>query len=85
VGQVLTLRTSIAQRALARFRAEERAFGVVLDVLREWRHEDLLVRMSALYRKRMRCLRKIAGSLLDSDASPSAVEELRRFSRERTP
>jgi hypothetical protein len=85
VGQVLTLPTSTAQRALAGFREEERAFGVVLDVLREWRHEELFLRMFRLYRKRMRCLRKIAASLLDSAAPPSAVEELRRFSRERTP
>lgn len=87
MGEVLRLRVTEAQRTLARFRDEERAFVMVLDVLKEWRREELFTRMFGVYRSRMRHLRKLAGSLLDGVESRPAAEELRRFGpkRERDP
>ncbi len=75
--------TTAAQRALARFRAEEDAFRVVLDALVEWRREDLVVKMFGVYRARMRMLRRLVGAPLDDE--PYAADELRRYVRRRDP
>jgi hypothetical protein len=68
-----------AQRALARFRAEEQAFSLVLEVLKEWRREDLFLRVFTVYRSRMRFLRRFAGTLVADMQQPSAFEDLERF------
>ncbi len=82
-GGVLRLPSSSAQRALARFREEEHAFGVVLEILKDERREDLFIRLFSLYRTRMRRLRNLAGALLAGVEQSHAVDELRRFARER--
>jgi hypothetical protein len=83
MGNVLRFRVTEAQRVLARFRAEENAFHIVLDALKEWRRDELFVRVFTLYRARMRHLRKVAGSLLGGVELRSAGEELETFSRAR--
>jgi hypothetical protein len=83
MADVLRLPLSDAQRALARFREEERAFVAVLEVLNDWRREELFRRLFGVYRQRMRQLRKLAGALLDGVEAQPEAEELRRFARKR--
>jgi hypothetical protein len=82
---VVRLPLTPAQRALARFRDEQRAFGVVLAILKETRREALFLKIFSLYRTRMRHLRRVGGATLDAIDSRTAAEELRGFSRERDP
>jgi hypothetical protein len=84
-AKVVHLPASAAQRALAAFRDEERAFSLVLEVLKEWRREELFVRVFTLYRARMRHLRKVASWLAATAEPRSAVDELRRFADEVSP
>jgi hypothetical protein len=79
MGRVLTLPTTRAQQALARLRLEEDAFRAVLEVLAQWNYNDLVVRVFAVYRTRLRTLRRLAGGLLDGVAEPDFVGELRRL------
>jgi hypothetical protein len=87
MGDVLRLPATDAQRALARFREEERSFVLVLEVLKEWGRDELFQRVFTLYRRRMCHLRKLAGSLLRDVEPRWAVEDLRRLgkTRERDP
>ncbi len=85
MATVLRIPTTRAQRALARYREEEEAFRLVLEVLVEWRREDLLLKLFGVYRARLRMLRHLAGELLGGTEQPYVAEELRRFVRRRDP
>jgi len=81
VAKLVRLPASRAQQALARYRDEERAFRIVLEVLKEWRREKLFIPLFTVYRARMQMLRRLAGALLADVEPSSASEELRGFSR----
>ncbi|HET7827226.1 MAG TPA: hypothetical protein VFK90_17950 [Anaeromyxobacter sp.] len=79
MGRVLKMPTTSAQQALARFRREEDSFRTVLDVVAEWRNNELLVALFGIYRKRLRLLRLLYGRLLDGAEERTAADELQRF------
>jgi hypothetical protein len=82
---VVRMPATPAQRALARYREEERAFGLVLEVLKQQGYlEDVFLRVFTVYRTRMRHLRRLHGALRGVEG-PSASDELRRFRRDRDP
>lgn len=85
MGNVLRMKTSRAQRALVSFREEQRAFRTVLELLKQWRREDLFVKVLAVYRSRMKSLRKVAGALISEAEAGSTADELRAFSTQREP
>jgi hypothetical protein len=83
---VVHLPATPAQRALAHYREEERAFGVVLEVLKGSRRgDDLFLKVFSVYRARMMHLRRLCGAHLSGLELRSAGEELQRFSRDRDP
>jgi hypothetical protein len=85
MAAVVHLPMTPAQRALARYREEERAFGVVLEALKHPSREDLFLKLFSVYRSRMVHLRRLCGGLLRDAELPSAADELKRFSRDRDP
>jgi hypothetical protein len=82
---VVHLPATPAQRALAHYREEERAFGTVLEVLKGSRRDELLLKVFSVYRARMLHLRRVCGAHLSGLDLRSAGEELRRFSRDQDP
>jgi hypothetical protein len=85
MASILRMKTSRAQRALVSFREEQRAFRTVLELLKQWKREDLFVKVFAVYRSRMKSLRKVAGALLSEVEPSSAADDLRSFSNQREP
>jgi hypothetical protein len=85
MAAVVHLPMTPAQRALARYREEERAFRIVLEVLKRSSREDLFLKVFSVYRSRMVHLRRLCGGLLREVEPPSATDELNRFSRDRDP
>jgi hypothetical protein len=85
MARVLRIPTTRGQRALAAYREEQLAFRVVLAALRDWKRDALFVKVFSLYRARMRFLRNCAAGLLMDIEEETAVEELKRFARERDP
>ncbi len=80
-GNVVRLRLSRGEELLSRYRDEERAFRMVLEVLSHWRRLALFDALYAVYRVRMRMLRRLAGALL-ADVQPGSVaDELRELAR----
>jgi hypothetical protein len=85
MGRLLRIPMTREERALARFRQEEDAFRIVLDVLVQWRRDDLFLKVFGVYRSRLRHMRLLAGSLLGEAKQSHAADELRWFARRRDP
>jgi hypothetical protein len=84
MAQLVRLPATPAQRALARYRDEERAFGLVLEILKRSRRDELFLKLFTVYRSRMLHLRRLFGGVRSKVEAPPA-DDLQRSSRERDP